>query len=79
MPNISEATVVTLYLLPSLNTKLLPKLNKELKPGTRIVSHNFEMRGRGRVRVSARGEAESGREHDLPLDDSDRQEVGLTN
>jgi cyclopropane fatty-acyl-phospholipid synthase-like methyltransferase len=42
--NISEATVVTLYLLPSLNTKLLPKLNKELKPGTRIVSHSFEMR-----------------------------------
>ena len=41
---ISDATVVTLYLLPSLNTKLLPKLNKELKPGTRIVSHNFEMR-----------------------------------
>jgi SAM-dependent methyltransferase len=42
--NISEATVVTLYLLPSLNTKLLPKLNRELKPGTRIVSHEFEMR-----------------------------------
>jgi precorrin-6B methylase 2 len=42
--NISEATVVTLYLLPSLNTKLLPKLNKELKPGTRIVSHQFEMK-----------------------------------
>jgi cyclopropane fatty-acyl-phospholipid synthase-like methyltransferase len=42
--DISEATVVTLYLLPSLNTKLLPKLNKELKPGTRVVSHSFEMR-----------------------------------
>jgi SAM-dependent methyltransferase len=42
--DISEATVVTLYLLPSLNTKLLPKLNKELRPGTRIVSHSFEMR-----------------------------------
>jgi len=41
--DISEATVVTLYLLPSLNLKLLPKLNKELKPGTRIVSHAFEM------------------------------------
>ena len=41
--NISEATVVTLYLLPSLNQKLLPKLNKELKPGTRIVSHAFDM------------------------------------
>ena len=41
--NISEATVVTLYLLPSLNLKLMPKLMKELKPGTRIVSHAFDM------------------------------------
>jgi precorrin-6B methylase 2 len=40
---ISDATVVTLYLLPSLNLKLLPKLLAELKPGTRIVSHAFEM------------------------------------
>ena len=40
---IGEATVVTLYLLPSLNLKLLPKLNAELKPGTRIVSHAFDM------------------------------------
>jgi cyclopropane fatty-acyl-phospholipid synthase-like methyltransferase len=37
----SEATVVTLYLLPSVNEKLLPRLQKELKPGTRIVSHAF--------------------------------------
>src|SRR6187397_2763573 len=41
--DISEATVVTLYLLPSLNLKLMPKLNKELKPGTRVVSHAFDM------------------------------------
>ena len=41
--DISEATVVTLYLLPSLNLKLIPKLNKELKPGTRVVSHAFDM------------------------------------
>ena len=40
--DISEATVVTLYLLPSLNLKLMPKL-KALKPGTRIVSHSFDM------------------------------------
>jgi tRNA G37 N-methylase Trm5 len=39
----SEATVVTLYLLPDLNVKLRPKLWKELKPGTRIVSHQFDM------------------------------------
>ena len=41
--DLSEATVVTLYLLPALNLKLLPKLLKELKPGTRIVSHAFDM------------------------------------
>ena len=41
--DISETTVVTLYLLPSLNQKLIPKLNKELKPGTRIVSQSFDM------------------------------------
>jgi predicted RNA methylase len=41
--NISEATVVTLYLLPSLNLKVMPKLNSELKPGTRVVSHAFDM------------------------------------
>ena len=41
--NISEATVVTLYLLPSLNLKLIPKLNAELRPGTRVVSHAFDM------------------------------------
>ena len=38
---ISEATVVTLYLLDTLNEKLRPKLWRELKPGTRIVSHAF--------------------------------------
>lgn len=40
---ISEATVVTLYLLPSINLKLKPRLLSELKPGTRIVSHSFDM------------------------------------
>ena len=40
---ISDATVVTLYLLPRLNLKLLPKLLAELKPGTLIVSHAFDM------------------------------------
>jgi SAM-dependent methyltransferase len=39
----SKATVVTLYLLPELNVKLRPKLLRELKPGTRIVSHAFDM------------------------------------
>jgi SAM-dependent methyltransferase len=39
----SDATVVTLYLLPRLNLKLRPKLLAELRPGTRIVSHGFDM------------------------------------
>ena len=38
-----DATVVTLYLLPEINLRLRPKLLKELKVGTRIVSHQFDM------------------------------------
>ena len=41
--DLSGASVITRYLLPSLNVKLMPKLMKELKPGTRIVSHAFDM------------------------------------
>ena len=41
--DLSEATVVTLYLLQSLNERLRPKLVRELKPGTRVVSHVFNM------------------------------------
>jgi hypothetical protein len=40
--DLSKATVISLYLLPSLNLKLRPTLLK-LKPGTRIVSHAFDM------------------------------------
>ncbi|MBE9167214.1 class I SAM-dependent methyltransferase [Pleurocapsales cyanobacterium LEGE 06147] len=41
--DLSDATVVTLYLLPDINLKLRPKLFEELQPGTRIVSHDFDM------------------------------------
>jgi len=41
--DMSEATVVTLYLLTENNLKLRPKLLQELKPGTRIISHNYDM------------------------------------
>ena len=41
--DLRPATVVTLYLLPELNKKLQPKLMKELRPGSRIVSHAFDM------------------------------------
>ncbi len=40
---IKDATVVTLYLLRTVNLKLRPRLLKELRPGTRIVSHTFDM------------------------------------
>jgi ribosomal protein L11 methylase PrmA len=42
--DLTPASVVTLYLLPSLNVKLIPQL-KKLKPGSRIVSHSFDMEG----------------------------------
>ena len=41
--DLTGATVVTLYLLPSVNLKLRPKLLKDLAPGTRVVSHNYGM------------------------------------
>jgi SAM-dependent methyltransferase len=41
--DIREATVVTLYLLPDVNLRLRPKLLSDLKPGTRVVSHNYDM------------------------------------
>ena len=41
--DIRQATVVTLYLLTKVNLKLRPKLIRELKPGTRVVSHQFNM------------------------------------
>jgi tRNA G37 N-methylase Trm5 len=41
--DLKEASVVTLYLLPEVNLRLRPKLWSELKPGTRVVSHAFDM------------------------------------
>ena len=51
--DLSRATVVALYLSPSVNRRLEPKLAKELPPGTRVVSHQFPIPGwtlAGRVR-----------------------------
>jgi hypothetical protein len=41
--DLSQATVVTMYLLPAVNLKLRPRLLSVLKPGTRVVSHDFDM------------------------------------
>jgi uncharacterized protein (TIGR03000 family) len=43
LTDVSEANVVTLYLLPEVNQKLKPMLQKSLKPGSRVVSHDFNM------------------------------------
>lgn len=43
--DISKATVVTLYLWPTMNNRLRPKLQEELTSGTRILSHNFDIDG----------------------------------
>ncbi len=43
--DVSPATVVTLYMLPEFNAKLRPIFDKQLKPGTRVVSHDYEIEG----------------------------------
>jgi cyclopropane fatty-acyl-phospholipid synthase-like methyltransferase len=43
--DVSPATVVTLYMLPEFNAKLRPILEKQLKPGSRVVSHDFTIEG----------------------------------
>jgi hypothetical protein len=63
--DLSEANVITLYLLPSLNVKLIPQLDK-LKPGSRIVSHDFGMRGVKPDQV-VKVTSENGNEHTVYL------------
>ena len=63
--DLSKANVVTLYLLPSLNVKLIPQLEK-LKPGSRIVSHDFDMRGVTPDQV-VQVEGDSGYDHTVYL------------
>ena len=43
--DVSPATVVTLYMLPEFNSKLRPILDRQLKPGTRVVSHDYPIEG----------------------------------
>lgn len=54
---VKDATVVSLYLLPTLNEKLAPRLKAELRPGSRVVSHAF---GMGSTWTPAKTEAVDG-------------------
>jgi SAM-dependent methyltransferase len=67
--DLSKASVVTLYLLPSLNVRLIPQLEK-LKPGCRIVSHDFDMEGvkpDKEITVKAEDDVFGEREHKIYL------------
>src|SRR5205814_6961373 len=67
--DLSKANVVTVYLLPELNVKLIPQLEK-LKPGSRIVSHDFNMRGvkpKQVINIKATDEGGGEREHTIYL------------
>jgi hypothetical protein len=63
--DLTPASVITLYLLPDLNVRLIPQLDK-LKPGTRIVSHAFDMRGVKPEKVETI-EGELGSQHTIYL------------
>src|SRR5262249_27472680 len=67
--DLKEASVIYLYLLPSLNVKLIPQLEK-CRPGTRIVSHDFDMQGVKPdkvLKISANDDNGNMREHTLYL------------
>lgn len=61
----SNASVITMYLLPTVNLKLRPELLNKLEPGTRIVSHSFDMDGwKPDKQVTVRNNGSAGR-HDI--------------
>jgi hypothetical protein len=69
--DLSGASVIALYLLPELNVKLLPQLER-MRPGSRIVSHDFDIAGVVpknvlRLGVDAKGVAHSVYYYELPL------------
>lgn len=67
--DLSKANVITLYLLPELNVKLVPQLQM-LKPGSRIVSHDFDMEGykpTKELTISAKNDTGDEREHKIYL------------
>ena len=62
-----SADLLTVYLLPSSNDKLRPILEKQLKKGTRIVSHDFEFSGWTPEKVESIDDDGEGRSHTLYL------------
>jgi SAM-dependent methyltransferase len=62
--DLSPANVVTLYLLPELNVRLLPQL-KKLKPGARVVSHDYDIEGVKPVTHLSMKPTPTDREHDI--------------
>jgi SAM-dependent methyltransferase/predicted small secreted protein len=64
--DLRPATVVTLYLLPGLNVRLIPQL-EQLRPGSRIVSHDFDMKGVKPDAVLTMESEEDGAEHTIYL------------
>ena len=60
--DLSQADVIMLYLLPSMNKKLIPQL-EQLKPGARIVCHNYDLKGIARDRYVAMRSLEDGVKH----------------
>jgi protein-L-isoaspartate O-methyltransferase len=63
----SSADLITVYLLPVSNDKLRPKLEKELKKGTRVVAHDFEISGWTPERTEHIDDDGEGRSHTLYL------------
>jgi protein-L-isoaspartate O-methyltransferase len=63
----SSANLITVYLLPSSNDKVRPLLEKQLKKGTRIVSHDFEFAGWTAEKVETIEDDGEGRSHTLYL------------
>src|SRR5262249_33864742 len=67
LTDVSEASVVTLYLLPDINDKLKPMLRRTLKPGARVVSHDFDMGEDWKPDREVVVRAEDGRDHTVFL------------
>jgi protein-L-isoaspartate O-methyltransferase len=65
--DLSSADLITVYLLPSSNDKIRPMLEKQLRKGTRIVSHDFEFSGWTSEKVEHIDDDGEGRSHTLYL------------